>query len=512
MTALAASTADPPGLASYCLEEVRCRPERAVAGRPGDHAWTEPLLRENAIWFCQLRWLVVAVLGTVALAGAIPGFAPLLGLRIQPAWPGGAAVLLALANLVFVRVLGRVAGAPAQGATDAPPGTPATAATTGGTSMRAILWAQIVTDLLILTAVIHWLGPGWPAAAFMYLFHIILACLVFPPAESLAVAGIAAASHGVALWVVAAGWVPASGVLLHGASLEVPAGVLPLTVRVVPMLLVWGVIWYLVSRLAGTLRRRELELAETNRRLAASSEERANHMLQTTHQLKAPFAAIHAMTQVLLGGYAGTLPAPAVEVVGKISVRCLALSRQIQEMLQLANLRSRGQTDPRRVHLDLAAVVGDALGRVEPAARQRQIRLESALAPAPVTAVADHLTMLVDNLVVNAVAYSRDGGRVEVACAPVPEGGTELRVQDHGIGIPREKLPRIFDDYYRTEEAVQHNRASTGLGLAIVRQVACAERARVCVDSAPGWGTRFTVRFPPTDPDRSHNPPLNSSD
>ena len=65
-----------------------------------------------------------------------------------------------------------------------------------------------------------------------------------------------------------------------------------------------------------------------------------------------------------------------------------------------------------------------------------------------------------------------------------------------GIGIPREKLPRIFDDYYRTEEAVQHNRASTGLGLAIVRQVACEISWPSQVESAPGWGTRFTVTIP----------------
>jgi two-component system sensor histidine kinase BaeS len=106
--------------------------------------------------------------------------------------------------------------------------------------------------------------------------------------------------------------------------------------------------------------------------------------------------------------------------------------------------------------------------------------------------------MLVDNLVVNAVTYSHDGGVVEVTCAPEPEpaGGARLTVRDHGIGIAPEKLPRIFDDYYRTEEAVAHNRASTGLGLAIVRQVARATGATLEVESAPGRGTTFTVIFP----------------
>jgi signal transduction histidine kinase len=69
-------------------------------------------------------------------------------------------------------------------------------------------------------------------------------------------------------------------------------------------------------------------------------------------------------------------------------------------------------------------------------------------------------------------------------------------VEDEGIGIPAEKLPRIFDDYYRTEEAVRHNKDSTGLGLAIVRHVATSHRIRVRVESAPGRGTAVTLRFP----------------
>jgi len=88
------------------------------------------------------------------------------------------------------------------------------------------------------------------------------------------------------------------------------------------------------------------------------------------------------------------------------------------------------------------------------------------------------------------------------ACRPVPPAAAEVIVRDHGIGIPGEKLPRIFEDYYRTEEAVRHNLSSTGLGLAVVRQAAHELQATIQVESAPGWGTRFTVRLP----DHPHTP------
>lgn len=458
------------------LDDAPTSPPHPDAAEEGN--WTEPLLRENAIWFCQLRWIVVAVLTAVGMAGFFPQALGAVGLVIPPGWPLATAALLAFLNIGFRRL--------------------ARASERGGfPSVRVVLWTQIVCDLLILTAVVRWVDRDLPAAPFMYLFHLILACIVFPPAESLIVAGLAAGFYLTGLALELAGLPTPPSILTADAALKLSTSREPsLPFLVAPMLVIWVVIWYLVSRLAEVVRRRDRELAVTNRRLEASGEERARHMLQTTHQLKAPFASIHAQTQLLLGGYCGELPAAARSVAEKISARCLALSRQIQEMLQLVNLRSLGQAAPQRRELNVDTTLVDVIGRIEPTARQRGIRIEKQIEPVSLTAVADHLIMLLDNLVVNAVNYSYDQGVVEVTCRPAAPGEAEVVVRDHGIGIAKEKLPRIFEDYYRTDEAVQHNRSSTGLGLAVVRQVAREMRAIVQVESAPGWGTRFTVRLP----------------
>ena len=101
-----------------------------------------------------------------------------------------------------------------------------------------------------------------------------------------------------------------------------------------------------------------------------------------------------------------------------------------------------------------------------------------------------------ENLVDNSVSYSKEGGLVEISCSAEPDGSATVMVRDHGIGIPPDKLPLIFDDYYRTDEAANHHRMSTGLGLAIVRDVAIAESIEVRVESRPGWGTRFRLTIP----------------
>ena len=70
-----------------------------------------------------------------------------------------------------------------------------------------------------------------------------------------------------------------------------------------------------------------------------------------------------------------------------------------------------------------------------------------------------------------------------------------VTIADEGIGIEPEKLPRIFDEYYRTQEAVRHNGESTGLGLSIVKQVAQTNEIGVRAESRPGAGTCFTISF-----------------
>lgn len=445
-------------------------------GECDEGAWMEPLLKQNAVWFCQLRWVVIGVLGTAGFAGLFPALLSRFGLFFSPVLPLVAAASLTGLNAMFVRLTRcpRLFG--------------------HEMSARRLLWAQIITDLLILTAVIYWIGDSVPAAPFTYLFHIVLACVFFPARESLRVMALAAFFYVSLLLLNAYDIVPpAPGIASAGSppSNGTPSGIAGF--QVAALLLIWVVIWHLVSRLGQTLRSRDRDLFMANYRLNASIEERSHHMLQTTHQLKAPFAAIQAQSQLLLGGYCGALPPEARVVSEKISSRCTVLARQIQEMLQLANLRSHGQHTPPRSEIAFAALLEDVLLRLEPTIRQRDIRIEREIHPVAVQGVDDHLAMLVENLLVNAVTYSYDHGVVNLSCVEQSPGLVTFSVRDHGIGIPREKLPRIFDDYYRTEEAVAHNRASTGLGLAIVRHVAQEDSLPILVESAPGWGTRFTV-------------------
>ena len=471
-----------PEMASYDLPLPAGGPAPFPADAAGEAAHLpEEMLLRNVLWFCRLRWIVVGVLAVFGVLGQFPELLPRVGLTAHPAWPFAAAGALLLANLAFLahaRLLARASAS--QGAT-------------------ANLWAQIIVDLLVLTLVIHYFGSLETPVAFAYLFHIVLACIFFRRSWSLAVTAFAG---GLYMGCVA----------LEEAGLLAPAGIYASTalreqidrmpgVRLLGVgwaIVAWTVVWYLASHLSALVRQRDGELAATNRRLEEAQQERTRHMLRTAHELKAPFAAVYANVQLLLKGYCGELPAEAQDVLGRIATRCRRLADEIQEMLQLANLRSRTQGPLPWVGLDLAEILRGCIAQVAPTAAARDITIEEHLQPTRTVAVEDHMKMLFANLLTNAVAYSRPGGRVRVECAASPSGPLVV-IADRGIGIAVDKLPRIFDAYYRANEAVAHNRESTGLGLAIVRHVAELRGIRIRVESAPDQGTRFTLVFPPAE-------------
>ena len=459
-----------------------------VAKADGGAPLPAPMLLKHVVWFSQLRWSVIVIFLIFGCLGFVPGFTTSLGLKAGALWPFVLAGMLVVVNLVFLKR--------AKGLDE--PGLAAWA--------RASLWRQVVFDLLILTMVIHYVGSIETDIAFSYLFHIVLACIFLSKAQSFGVTALASGLYVTCVALELSGFLPRAGIYADSAlraSFERSA--VTAWLNVVSSVFIWLVVWYLASRLSGLVRARDFELAATNRRLVAAQEERTQHMLRTTHELKAPFAAIDANTQLLTKGYCGVLPDEALQVLSRISSRCRRLSLEIREMLQLANLRSTSDEMPVPVEIDLPDLLRSCMTQVEPSAEERGVVLDHSLEAARIVGVEDHLKMLFVNIISNAVVYSQNGGGVNVQCAAAPGNGATVSVRDNGIGIPPEKLPHVFDEYYRTDEAAQHNKESTGLGLAIVRHVAEIHRIAVRVESSPNVGTQFTLRFPPSEKPAKEN-------
>jgi two-component system sensor histidine kinase SenX3 len=153
--------------------------------------------------------------------------------------------------------------------------------------------------------------------------------------------------------------------------------------------------------------------------------------------------------------------------------------------------------EARRDDVPVHVVTAEAVDRLRPAAEQQGITIEVEDPPQRLTVAGDRrqLVTAVYNLLENAVKYSDDGSRVEVQ-ARTDGRWVDLDVRDHGIGIPRRDLERVFERFYRVDRARSRETGGTGLGLAIVRHVASNHAGEVQVESAEGEGSTFTLRLP----------------
>ncbi len=452
-------------------------------GAPVTKSLSAPLLAENILWFCRLRWIVVASFLSFGVLGRSSQVMEWLGMRQPGHWPFMLAGVLVIFNVLFLAHAGGLRRLERR------------------RRVALNVWGQIIVDLIVLTAVVHYVGSTDTFIAFAYLYHIVLACIFFSRGQSFIVTLLACVLY-VALIAAERTELVAHSSIFEVAVMGEHAGFAsrPAALNLLGAMGTWLVVWYLGSHLSTMVRERDNKLARTNRRLSEALAERTTHMLRTTHELKAPFAAIDANAQILKDGYCGELPDKAREAVGRISRRCRRLANEIQEMLQLANLRSTSQRLPERTQIDLAGLLHGCIRQVEALAEQRRVSFEEDIGAARTVGAEDHLKMLLQNLLLNAVMYSHEGGRVSVRLVPADEvDGPTIVISDEGIGIAAEKLPRIFEEHYRTKEGVKHNSESSGLGLAIVRDVAELQDIRIKVTSALGRGTTFEVRFPLAD-------------
>jgi signal transduction histidine kinase len=102
------------------------------------------------------------------------------------------------------------------------------------------------------------------------------------------------------------------------------------------------------------------------------------------------------------------------------------------------------------------------------------------------------LSILIDN----AVKYTQERGTIRIFLERHVDGSVELRVQDTGIGIAAELLPKIFDRFYRADSVRNRNSGGFGLGLSIAKWISAAHAAEITVTSLPNQGSTFIIRFP----------------
>ena len=244
----------------------------------------------------------------------------------------------------------------------------------------------------------------------------------------------------------------------------------------------------LLRRIAAQQAQLRRDRAEIERASLIRQEFTAN----VSHELKTPLHAISGYAELLESGLAR--PEDVKPFAGKIRTESGRMTKLVEDIIDLTRLDAGGE-DYVFESCDLLRIAENAVDSLETEASGADVTLSLKGVSAPMQGVPQLLHSIVYNLCDNAIKYNRPGGRVDITVTP-EDGAVVLTVSDTGVGIPKDSQGRIFERFYRVDKSRSKAVGGTGLGLSIVKHAALIQKADVRVESEPGEGSTFTVRFP----------------
>ena len=268
---------------------------------------------------------------------------------------------------------------------------------------------------------------------------------------------------------------------LGGLVLRQMAGIL--TTSLVILLILSFSFWYLIRTI---LRQKTLE------------EMKSDFTNNITHELKTPIAVAYAATDALLNFHQADDPSKRERYLRICQEQLSRLGGLVEQILSMSMERRKAF----RLHLEEVRLADLLPSLIElhklKAGKPVHVTLDIVLEDLTITADRTHLANIVSNLLDNAVKYSRDRSDITIRCRRTEADGrtwTEITVADHGIGIARDRLPHIFDKFYRVPTGNLHEVKGYGLGLFYVKTMVEKHGGTVEVKSELGKGSEFTVRI-----------------
>ena len=221
-----------------------------------------------------------------------------------------------------------------------------------------------------------------------------------------------------------------------------------------------------------------------------------NFITMVSHQLRSPLVAIEQYFEVILAGMAGSVEAAQKEMILRARERLNGLLRLINDWLDMARI-SRGQIVDKLRPVALEKLLEKQIEFMRPLAGEYGVTLEFPSTGRPALVLGDEQTLdqVFSNLISNAIKYNKPGGLVSLSIRE-DEGFIVTEVKDTGIGIAKEHLPFLFDQFYRVSRREDQKIKGTGLGLSIAKKIVDLHNGSIRVTSEPGQGTTFSVWLP----------------
>jgi signal transduction histidine kinase len=369
--------------------------------------------------------------------------------------------------------------------------------------------AQIIADLVALTAVFHFAGGIENPLLPFYAFHVVIAAVVLSQRASFGYALMALAL------MVSLAVAERAGALTHWPLGNAYAGdryrsgdVVAIVVSALAIVLL--VVAYLSSVIADVLRSREAELLASNRSLAEQDRLKSQYVRRLAHSMMRRLEDVEQAVSSSLRD----LPPSGADAPRGMLLRAqqwlVSLHQFMQDVVDLSRIRAAGTLALSYVYLP--RIVYQQVQDLIALASERKIQIAADLPDGipPIHGDPQALGQAVQNVLRNAVVYGATGSTVRVGLRK-RDNLLDITVENEGIGIATEDLPHVFDEFYRAGPATVVEPRGTGLGLTIARQVVEQHGGSISVSSEAGKGCRFVLSLPLEHDVSQVTPSLSSS-
>jgi signal transduction histidine kinase len=242
------------------------------------------------------------------------------------------------------------------------------------------------------------------------------------------------------------------------------------------------------------LRDRVVQMEQAVKELSELNQLRTEFVQNLSHELRTPLTFVRSYVQLILEEAMGEISSEVRKALTVVDQRTNVVTRLVDEVISLEQVEM-GKVEFQPV--SLAEIAARAIEGAVIAARKSGVSIELQVIDDLPLVHADpvRLGQVFDNLLGNAVKFSTANSSIHVR---LWRDGTFVRadVEDHGIGIPADKLDQIFDRFYQVDGSTTHRYSGAGLGLAIVKTIVESLGGQVCVESEVGVGSTFTFLLP----------------
>ncbi|MCB4757484.1 MAG: HAMP domain-containing histidine kinase [Elusimicrobia bacterium] len=355
---------------------------------------------------------------------------------------------------------------------------------------------QITSDLVMLAYFIHFSGGIENPFIYYFIFHMVIASILLSRRVAFIQATLAVLFLGVVVFgeffqiiphYHLAGFIPEEFSFLTPSYIFVVFFVFITTLYITV---------YMATSIVGRLREGEGQLAVANRRLEEQDRLKSAYVLRVSHDIKSSLASIQICLKVVLDNLAGVILGKPREMVARAEQRSRHILDYVKDLLDLSRMRAAEKIE--REKISLLERVNAVINQVKSKAAKKGIKMVVDI-PTDIRVLANSAAVeeLVANLVINAVKYTPQGGKIEIKSQGFQDPNfVHFSVSDTGIGISEDDLPHIFEDFFRAENAQTIERDGTGLGLSIAKQIVESHGGKIWVESQVTKGSVFHLILP----------------